>query len=91
MTALPKMSGQEIPGICLLTIFSMGGMIGSENMQLEKDFKLLLWVCISINDTFFKPQYTSTCIDLLETRVKRFMSVTKIRIGPHQEMISQIG
>ena len=44
MTALSKMSGQEIPGLCLLTIFSMGGMMGSENMHLEKDFTLLLWL-----------------------------------------------
>ena len=66
MTALSKMSGQEIPGLCLLTIFSMGGMMGSENMHLEKDFTLLLWLCISINDTLFIPQYTSTCIDILE-------------------------
>jgi len=91
MTALWKMSGQEIPGLCRLTIFSMGGMMGSENMHLEKDFTLLLWLCISINDTLFIPQYTSTCIDILEERVKRFMSVTKIMIGPQWEMISQIG
>ena len=91
ITALSKMSGQEIPGLCLLTIFSMGGMMGSENMHLEKDFTLLLWLCISINDTLFIPQYTSTCIDILEERVKRFMSVTKIMIGPQREMISQIG
>ena len=90
MTALSKLSGQEIPG-CLLTIFSMGGMMGSVNMHLEKDFTLLLWLCISINDTLFIPQYTSTCIDILEVRVKRFMSVTKIMIGPQREMISQIG
>ena len=65
--------------------------MGSENMHLEKDFTLLLWLCISINDTLFIPQYTSTCIDILEERVKRFMSVTKIMIGPQREMISQIG
>ena len=56
--------------------FSMGGMMGSENMHREKDFTLLLWLCISINDTLFIPQYTSTCIDILEERVKRFMSVS---------------
>ena len=66
--------------------------MGSENMHIEKDFKLLLWLCISINDTLFIPQYTSTCIHILEERVKRFMSVTKIMIGPQtREMISQIG
>ena len=92
MTALSKMSGQEIPGLCLLTIYYMGGMMGSENMHLEKDFTLLSWLCISINDTLFIPQYTSTCIDFLEERVKKFMSVTKIMIlGPQREMISQIG
>ena len=69
----------------------MGGMMGSENMHLEKDFTLLFWLCISINDTLFIPQYMSTCIDILDERVKRFMSVTKIMIGPQREMISQIG
>ena len=78
MTALSKISGQEIPKLCLLTIFSMDGVMGSENMHLEKDFTLLLFLCFSINDTLFIPQYTSTCIDILEERVKRFMSVTKI-------------
>ena len=57
----------------------------------RKKFTLLLWLCISINDTLFIPQYTSTCIDILEERVKRFMSATKIMIGPQREMISQIG
>ena len=67
-------NSQEIPGLCLLlTIISMGGMMGSENMHLEKDFTLLWWLCISINDTLFIPQYTSTCIDILEERFKRFM------------------
>ena len=28
LTALTKMSGQEIPGLCLLTIFAVGGMTG---------------------------------------------------------------
>ena len=46
------MSGQEIPGLFLLTIFSMGGMLGPENTDLEKDFTLLLWLGIPINDSF---------------------------------------
>jgi hypothetical protein len=46
MTALSKMSGQEIPGLCLLTIFSMGGMMGSENMHLarKKGFHIAVMV-----------------------------------------------
>ena len=60
-------------------------------MHLEKDFTLLLWLCITINDTLFIPQYTSTYFDIIEERVKRVMLVTKIMIGPQREMISQIG
>jgi hypothetical protein len=60
-------------------------------MHLEKDYTLLLWLCISIDDTLFIPWYKLTCIDILEERVKRIMSVTKIMIGPQREMITQIG
>ena len=91
LTALSKMSGQEIPGLCLLTIFSMGGMLGPENTDLEKDFTLLLWLGISINDSLFLPQYTETCVMTLKERINRFMSVTKTLVGPQREMPSQIG
>ena len=36
------------------------------------------------------PHYTSTCINILEEMIKRFMSDTKTVIGPQREMISQI-
>ena len=86
------MSGQEIPGLCLLTIFSMGGMLGPENIDLEKDFTLLLWLGIPINDSLFLPQYTETCvISLKEKIINRFMNVTKTLVGPQWEMASQIG
>ena len=87
LTALSKMSGQEIPGLCVLIIFSMGGMLGPENTDLEKDFTLLLWLGISINDTLFIPQYTEICVIPLKERIKRFMSVTKTLVGPQREMI----
>ena len=45
-------------------IFSMGGIMFSEHMHLlQKDFTLLLWLCISINDSLFIPHYTSKYID----------------------------
>ena len=86
------MSGQEIPGLCLLTIFSMGEMLGPENTDLEKDLTLLLWLGISINDSLFLPQYTESCVITLKERINRFMSVTKTRMdGPQREIVSQIG
>ncbi len=86
------MSGQEIPGLCLLTIFSMGERLGPENTDLEKDFILLLWLGISINDSLFNPQYTETCLIILKERINRFMLVTKTQtlVRPQREMVSQL-
>ena len=92
MTALSKMSGQEIPGLCLLTFFSMGGMMGGFREHApRKGFHIAVMVMYIYQWHFIHP-YKSTCIDILEERGKRFMSVSKIgMIGPQREMISQIG
>ena len=50
LTAVTKMQGQDFPELCLLTILSMGGMMGPQNLELERDFTLLLWLGISMND-----------------------------------------
>ena len=42
LTPVTKMQGQDFPGLCLLTILSMGGMMGPQNLELEKDFTLLV-------------------------------------------------
>ena len=89
LTALSKMSGQEFPGLCLLTILSMGGMMG--NHDLEKDFTTLLWLCISMNDILHSPIFSSDCIEILETRIQRFLQVTRLVIGDQREFASKAG
>ena len=42
LTALTKLSGQEIPGLCVLTIFARGGMMGPKSQKVESDFTISL-------------------------------------------------
>ena len=46
----------DFPGLCLLTILSMGGMMGPQYVELERDFTLLLWLGISMNDNLSQKQ-----------------------------------
>jgi hypothetical protein len=91
LTAVTKMSGQEFPGLCLLTIFSMGGMMGPGMHDLEADFTTLLWLSISMNDLLSQKVYTSACLDVLHERIVRYLSVTKALIGDQREYLSAIG
>ena len=56
LTAVTKMQGQDFPGLCLLTILSMGGMMEPQYVELERDFTLLLWLGISMNDNLSQKQ-----------------------------------
>ena len=37
-------------GLCLLTIFTMGGMMGPKFQKVESDFTILLWLSFSLNE-----------------------------------------
>ena len=91
LTAVSKMSGQELPGLCLLTIFSMDGMFGKNQGNLENDFTLLLWLCIAMNDTLSMFRFTEDCLTILQSRVVRFLTVTKALIGDQREYVSSVG
>ena len=70
-TALPKMSGQEFPGLCLLTIFaSHGWHDGSQISKVESDYTILLWLSISLNGNLNMGQYMT----LFETFLNSFSS-----------------
>jgi hypothetical protein len=88
---LSKISGQEYPGLCLLTIFALGGVMGPNNHQLEGDFTLLLWLSISLHDCLSRQYFTVPCVTILAKRITRFMTVIKTLIGEQREYESSTG
>ena len=91
LTALSKMMGQELPGLCLLTIISLGGMMGKGNSNLERDFTVLLWLSISLNDILHLERYTDDCLSTLESHLEHFMKVMVALIGHQREYESSVG
>ena len=91
LTAVTKMQGQDFRGLFLLTILSMGGMMGPQYVELERDFTLLLWLGISMNDNLSQKVYTDDCLSILSERTVRFLTVTRAVIGDQREYSSSAG
>ena len=93
LTAVTKMQGHDFPGLCLLTILSMGGMMGLHYVELERDFTLLLWLGISMNNNLSHKVYTADCLSILSERTVwfRFLTVTKALLGNQHKYSSWAG
>ena len=90
LTAVTKMQGQDFPGLCLLIILYMGGMMGLQFVELERDLTLLLWLGISMNDNLSQKQGVHCWLSYLSILSERtvwfrFLIVTKALIGDQRE------
>ena len=67
--------------------------MGLQYVELERDFTLLLWLGISMNDNLSQKVYTADCLSILSERTVRFqfLAVTKALIGDQREYSSSAG
>ena len=61
--------------------------MGPQYVELVRDFTLLLWLGISMNDNLSQKVYTDDCLSILSERTVwiRFLTVTKALIGDQCE------
>ena len=59
--------------------------MGPQYVELERDFTLLLWLGISMNNNLSQKVYTADCLSILSERTVRFLTVTKALIGDQRE------
>ena len=61
--------------------------MGPQYVELERDFTLLPWLGISMNDNLSQKVYTADCLSILSERTFwfRFLTVTKALIGDQRE------
>ena len=61
--------------------------MGPQYVELERDFTLLLWLGISMNDNLSQKVYTANCLSILREHTVRFwfLTVTKALIGDQRE------
>ena len=67
--------------------------MGPQYVELERDFTLLLWLGISMNDNPSQKVYTANCLSILSERTvwHWFLTVTKALIGDQREYSSLAG
>ena len=67
--------------------------MGPQYVELERDFTLLLWLGISMNDNLSQKVYIADCLSILSesTIWFRFLTVTKALIGDQHEYSSSAG
>ena len=61
VTSLSQMNGQEMPGLCLLTMIALEGMIGElpEDSIIEKKFCAIIWMSLSLETILTKEEFTN--------------------------------
>ena len=55
--------------------------MGPQYVELERDFTILLWLGISMNDNLSQKVYSDECLSTLSERTVWFLTVTKALIG----------
>jgi hypothetical protein len=89
VTQLTKLSGQEYPGLCLLTMLTIEGLLGDSDA--EEDFSLLLWLSLSIEQLLTCEVYTDEQLNELDRKITLYMKFYRSLVGPQRELISKCG
>jgi hypothetical protein len=94
VTSLTRLTGQEYPGLVMLTLVTLEGMLptrSAANTALCKRFSLLLWWTLSLNVCLNKPRKTESEVQDLERKISRYLQLYRSLIGPQREMKSKCG
>ena len=89
VTQLSRLSGQEYPGLVLLTILALDGLMSTQ--EEERKFQRLLNESLILYQSLMVDRLTHTEINRLERRIKEYLISYKKIIGPLQIMKSQVG
>ena len=59
--------------------------MGPQYVELERDFTLLLWLGISMNDNLSQKVYTADCLSVLSECTAWFLTVTRALFSEQRE------
>ena len=76
------LSGQEYPGLCLITLVAMKGMLSPAGPAIEKGFYNLIFMALCLEVALTQESYTESQLDQLETAIKKFLQIFWWVVGP---------
>ena len=89
VTSLTRLTGQEYPGLLLLTMIALEGCM--YDSSVEKNFVKLLWLSLALETWLIKEYYFESELVTLEKRIEQYLTLLKQIAGPQRELQSRCG
>ena len=84
MIGLTQLTGQEYPGLCLLTMLSIDNLLG--NASIERSFAKLLWLSLSLKKLLTGYLHTTFMLDDLTKKIKVYLHLFRQVVSAHCEV-----
>jgi hypothetical protein len=92
VTDLTRLNGQEYPGLVMLTLVALKGILmDSVDESWHDDIASLLWMMLSLNEQMSSKIISSTELDLLDDRIHTFLHKYKEVFGMVALANSKVG
>ena len=91
VTDQTRLSGQEYPGLCLVTLVAMKGMLSPAGPAIEKGSYNLIFMALCLEVALTQESYTESQLNQLETAIKKFLRIFWWIVGPFRECFSCCG
>jgi hypothetical protein len=74
VTELTRLNGQEYPGLVMLTLVALKGLLHYRvDNSWHDDIVSVLWMMLSLNEQMSSPCLSCTNLELLDNRIKVFL------------------
>jgi hypothetical protein len=92
--SLTRLSGQEYPGLVMLTMVILDKLLPSRNnhdVSIEKGYSRLLWLTMSLEVCLNKPRKTRIEVQILQKKFMMYPKLYQSLIGPQRKTRSPCG
>jgi hypothetical protein len=94
VTDQTRLTGQEYPGLCLISLIAMKGMLlhgGQQHASIEEGFCSLIFMALCLECALTQSSYTDSNLSDVNKAVKKFLCIYRAVIGPFRECFSRSG
>ena len=92
MTDLTRLNGQEYPGLVMLTLIALKGLLHERvDESWHDDIVSVLWMMLTLNEQMSLPSISSTELEVLDNHIKVFLHKYKEGFGHVALANSKVG
>jgi hypothetical protein len=91
VTDQTHLTGQEYPGLCLITLVAMKGMLHGHSKSLETLFAQLIFMTLSLECALTLDSYPEEFLSRLDSIITKYLDIYRRVVGPFRECYSSSG